>query len=140
MSYATVKAGLYERLATVEGLKVHLKYEPTSVQDAPALYSILDSFERFQAGQVVGMRYTTLHRLWIRWQDNEQAEEEMDSYVNAIPAAIEADPMLGARIASGEGAKIARGDAEWREIGGTLYRVMNFYSETTEKAAYQSGI
>lgn len=138
MSYTTVKAGLIERLNTVSGLNVKLAYEPESIQDAPAIYTILDSFERTQEGQITVMRYRTLHRLWIKWQDNEAAEIELDSFVNSIPSAIDQDPHLGARLTRGV-AVMADGVAEWRVISGVLYRTIDFFTETVEKGAYQGG-
>lgn len=139
MSYTTVKAGLHTRLQTISDLKVKLKYEPNTIQDAPAIYSILDSFTREIVGQIVVMRYRTLHRLWVKWQDNEQAEVQLDSFINAIPAAIDADPHLGASLPNGM-AMTTDGKAEWREIGGILYRTVDFFSEAVEKGPYQGSI
>lgn len=138
MSYAGVKAGLIVRLNTVIGLNVKLAYEPNSIQDAPAIYTILDSFERTQEGQLTIMRYRSLHRLWIRWQDNEAAENQMDSYVNAIPASIDLDPHLGGSLPVGI-AYVSSGVAEWRTMGDVLYRTIDFFSEAVEKGIYQSG-
>lgn len=139
MSYTTVKAGLHTRLQTVSGLVVKLKYEPNTIQDAPAIYSILEGFTRSQASQITTMRYRTLHRLWVKWQDNEAAEIELDSFVNAIPAAFDADPQLGGAIEQGI-TVVTDGKAEWREIGGILYRTLDFFTEAVEKAAFGSGI
>jgi hypothetical protein len=35
---------------------------------------------------------------------------------------------------------VTGGFPQWRTIGGTLYRTMDFFSEAVEKAPYQSGI
>jgi hypothetical protein len=130
---------MHERLATVTGIKVCLDYEPTEIQQPPIIYSLLDAFERSQAGQVTVMRYRILHRLVIAWVHNERAEQQLASFVNAIPAAIDADPQLGGRIASGL-ARIADGQAVWVKIGGTTFRCLDCYSDVLTKGAYRSGI
>lgn len=132
MSYATVLAGLDERFRTISGLKAILDYEPTAIHDYPTLYSLLDSFEIERRGQVVVWKYRILHRLVFRWQDNAGCELELVWFVNAIPAAVDADPQLGGRITSGL-ATIAEGDAGWAVIGGTDCRVLDFYSTVVEK-------
>jgi hypothetical protein len=141
MSYTTVVAGLVERLVTVSGLNANrvLDYEPTSIQDTPTVYMILDDATRTQNGQVTAFTYRVRARLCIKWQDNEFAEEEMATYVNSIPASIDADPQLGHRITGGM-AQVVELLGEYISIGGTLYRVMNFFIEVKEKAGWQSGI
>lgn len=139
MSYATIEAGLYERMALVPGLKVLLHYEPNTIQDAPAMYLILDSFTRHNEGQICVMKYRTLHRLWIKWQDNEAAEAQLRSFVNIIPALLDLDPQLGGALDRGV-ATMPDGQAEWREIGGVVYRTVDFFTETTEKGIYQDGL
>jgi hypothetical protein len=154
VSYATVVAGLHERFATVNGLLANriLDYEPTSIQDFPTLYSLLDRFERGgidgrgpSVGQVVILRYRILHRLCFRWQDTKAAELEVVPYVNAVPAAVDSDPQLGGRLVSngasysGGIARIAECQAGFATIGGALCRVLDFYSDTFEKFQYKTG-
>ncbi len=137
MSYTSVIEGLHERFATVIGLKVLLVGEPTSVQDSPLLYSLVERVEREAQATKPGhtlmrVTYRTLHRLCLKWQDNPTAEAELLALADAIPAAIEADPKLGGRI-TGD-AHLSGAEAGWVTIGGTTYRVLDFYSEVLELA------
>lgn len=136
MSYTLIKTGLHERLATVTTLQANLKYEPSTIQVGRAIYSILQGFDREYAGQLVIMRYRTLHRLLVRWQDNAGAEAEFDALINEICAAVDLDPQLGGRVNSGISGMTV-GNAEWRDISGVLYRSCDIISETVEKGPYQ---
>jgi len=136
MSYQNIVQGLHERFATLSALKVVLDYEPTSIQDSPLLYSILDGFTRQVQGTHVRTTYRTLHRLCIRWQDPAIAEEMVEQLVDAIPEVLEADPRLGARVRPGD-AQIVRGEAGWARIGETTVRIIDFYSEVIELSAYR---
>jgi hypothetical protein len=143
MSYSTVLDGLHARLAVVNGIALILKYEPTSVQAFPTLYSLLDTVERSQQGQLTIMRYTVLHRLLFRWTDNAQAEVELIPYVNSVPAVIDADPTLGGVLGTGTTSGYARVtsiNAVFVVIGQTLYRALDVRSEVIEKAPVRSGI
>jgi hypothetical protein len=132
MSYQAILTGLQTQLKTVVGIRAVLDYVPTSVQTAPLIYSVLDSAEIVRSGQVRAVRYRILHRLCVRWQDNERAEWEIIPLVDAIPAAIEADPHLGGVLTAGY-AEINEIEAAWVTIGGIEYRVLDFYSTVIEK-------
>ena len=133
MSYATILAGLHTRLATVAGLNAVLDYVPTSVQDPPIIYSLLQRVKIAYAAQVRTATYRILHRVVIRWQDNEQAELEASPFVDAIPAAVHADPHLGGALTSGY-AEISECESGFAEIGEATYRVLDFYSTVVEKS------
>jgi hypothetical protein len=136
MSYSDVLEGLHERFALVVETDLNLIIgEPTAIHQVPALYSVLESFDRSYDGELVRVRYRTLHRLCIRWQDNLAAEEELAELVNAIPAMVEADPRLGKRLKARGDSKIVAGDAGWTTIGGTEYRSLDFHSEVWEVGA-----
>lgn len=144
MSATTVYAGLAERLATVAGLKTIMLGEPTAIHEPPAIYTVFADFDRSFAGQppadnLTAMTYHFQHRLYLRWQDNEQATAQLLSYVNVIPAAIDADARLGGRLGRGI-AKMTRGDAGFITVGGTKYLVCDFTSEVLEKNTRSSGI
>jgi len=131
--------GLEERFKTINGLTNILLGEPTAIQDAPALYTALASFERSQHGQITAMRYRFTHRLIIVWQDNLQAEMQLLTLLNAIPASVDLSPTLGGRIVEGL-AKVTGGDAGYAKIGETLYRVCDFVGDVLEKNAVRSGL
>lgn len=135
MSYATVLAGLDARFATVSGIVKILDYAPTSVQDTPLLYSLLDSVE-MEGELTAGYRtyhYRILHRLLFRWQDNEECEKELMPYVNAIVDAVEGDPQLGTPTPVGW-AEIERVEGVWVTIAGIQYRGLDFYSHVIESS------
>ena len=129
-SYAAIVAGINARFATISGLTV-LDYEPTHVEP-PTIYTLLDGVAFNQQGQVKETRYRLLHRLCIRWQDNERAEQELMPYVTSIPAAVRADPRLGGAIVSGLAA-IAEVQAVFVKIGAVTYRCLDFYSDVLVK-------
>ena len=132
MSYATVLAGLHARLATVPGLNAVLDYIPTSVHEPPILYSRLERGSITLSGQLQATTYRILHRVVIRWQDNEQAEIEANAFMASVPAAVNADPWLGGTLTSGS-AYILEWDSGFAEIGEITYRVLDFYSTVVEK-------
>lgn len=129
MSFETVMAGLNERYATVSGIKVRLDYEPSSVQNSPLIYSILDTMSREYPGTVVQVTYRIRSRLCIRWQNPEQAEATLIALVNAIPVAIDQDRRLGGVVRN---ARVQTGDAGWVTIGQIDYRTVDFWVEVLE--------
>jgi hypothetical protein len=139
VSYQTVISALHDVFEEVEGIEAVLPYEPTSIQAYPTLYSLLDKVERSSQGQLVIMRYRILHRLCFRWVDNETAEAHLIPFVNSIPAAVDQDPMLGGALPLGI-ARISEIQAVFVEIGGTLHRALDFYSDVLEKAPAGSGV
>ncbi|HEU4328065.1 MAG TPA: hypothetical protein VFS21_33320 [Roseiflexaceae bacterium] len=138
-TYEDVRDGLHELFLTVPGIVACLNYEPLAIDQPPIIYSLLDSFERSQNGGVTAMRYRILHRLCLAWQDNEQAEAQLTTFVNAIPAVVDRNPQLAGRIPSGL-ARIAEAQAVWVKIGSTTYRALDCYSDVLTKAGYKSGI
>jgi hypothetical protein len=151
MSYATILAGLHARFQTVAALKVILDYAPTAVHNTPCLFSELVNFTRGgdggrlpSSGQLVKMQYRIAHRVLVRMQDNDQAEQEIIPLVNSICAAIDADPTLGG-VLSGNGNQyhggtvhISDGEGGYLRVGGAEYRVFTFYTNVYEKFAYKA--
>lgn len=132
MSYETIVEAMNALFETldVEGLTV-LDYEPTTIEP-PTLYTLFDSVEYLDQGQVKGTRYRILHRLCLRWQDNEMAEQELKPYINGVRDVIKADPHLGGALNSGL-ARIAEAIGGWTRIADTTYRIVDFYSSVFEK-------
>jgi hypothetical protein len=139
MSALIMYQGLEERFKSIQGLTNIILGEPTAIQSAPALYTALVRFERTQHGQVTAMRYMFVHRLVIQWQDNPQAEMQLLTLLNAIPASVDVSPTLGGRIVEGL-AKVTAGDAGYARIGDVLYRICDFTGDCLEKAAVRSGL
>lgn len=134
MSYRTCLEGLEERLKTVVGVKLVLRGEPTSLHNLPAIYSLFDSFDEEETdnAHLKTIRWRTLHRLCIRWQDNEAAENELIDFLERIPDAVAADPKLDGRLHHTGYAHITAGDAGFVTINGTEYRSCDFLSEVLE--------
>jgi hypothetical protein len=130
--YQDVLDGLHAAFAAVPGIVNVLDYVPAAIHDTPTLYTMLDSVEVSKTGQIKTRRYRILHRLILLWQDNEQAELAVAPFVDSIPAALDADPQLGGKIASGW-AEIASIDAVWVTIQNVEYRALDFYSEVLVK-------
>jgi len=126
---AMILDGLEERFRLVPGIHVIIRYEPTSVQDYPLLYSMMEN-KQSSGGEEAGLtwHYRILHRLVFRWQDNAGAAEELIPFVDAIPAAVDADPQLGGRLDYGY-AQISEVTLNWGKIGGTDCLFLDFISE-----------
>lgn len=146
MSYEKVIDGLEACFQAVEGIKIVLRYEPTTVQDAPLMYMLFDEAPRTQTGQVTVMPYRILCRLCFRWQDNEKAELELIPFVNRVPAAIDAAPNLPiptdpptSAIASGM-ARVIAIVGGFTTIGDVLYRSIDFTVEAVDKGPFKGGI
>ena len=109
-----------------------LDYVPTAIHETPMIYSLLDNLQITRSGQVKARHYRILHRLVVRWQENELAEEQIIPYVDSIPEAVDADPHLGGALISGY-AEIDECDAVWVTVAGIEYRALDFYSTVIEK-------
>lgn len=140
MSYAAIAEGLSEVLATATGVELVLDHEPTSVQAWPLVYHLFSDGDRSISGQVTRMTYRTLARVCIRWQDNDAAEAELNALLNAIPAAIDADPQLSGVLAEnnltgyhGGKVKVTTISSGFATIGGVLVRVLDVTIESFEK-------
>jgi len=151
VSYTAAVAGLLARLRSVDGLAAVVHGEPTAVHEAPMVYVLFAGLGRDQSrGQLVANVYRVDVRLVVAWQDNAAAEDELASFVNAIPAAFDAAGIDGAghRYATLGGAvNVARvagarsGEASgFHVIAGTTYRTATFEIEIVDKGAGGSGI
>lgn len=148
VSLSDVIDGLHERFATVPGFVQRndddeivnlLSYEPRSIATTPTLYTLLDSYTRDCKGQVTTMRYRIMHRLVVQWQDNEQSERELMSWVHVFAAAVDADPTLAGRITLGL-AMIKEAQSGFVSISGTKYRCLDMFADVPTKAPRNSGI
>lgn len=146
MSYSDVVAGLHERFATVAALNHIQLGEPKAVQTTPLLYTLFSNYERRRQGQITTMRYTSLHRICYNWSEPTTAEQALVDTLNAVPAAVDADPTLGGRL-TGDGmnylggiAEVIRADSGWAIVAGNKQRVVDIETLVIEKAAYQQGL
>jgi hypothetical protein len=116
-----------------------LKYEPRSIQTSPTLYTLFDRFQRDTSGQITAMKLRLLHRICVQWQDNEESERELLTFVHALPYRVDNDPTLGGLITKGI-ARISDGESGFVIISGTKYRSLDFFSDIPTKGTYRGGI
>lgn len=135
--YSQCVAGLKTTVAAAHSGLTVLDYEPTSIQQTPAIYFLLDTFKRVEAGQVVTMTYRIRARLCIPWVDNQAAERQIEPYVNSIPACILASPRLGFLTAGY--AWVDEGESGFRDIAGTTMRCVDFFVNVLEKGTADTG-
>jgi len=137
VSALTVWQGLEVAFRTVDNLRGVLLGEPTGDMDLPCLYGAYESFDRPlrnspPARNTTGMHHIFACRLVIRWVDNAQAEMQLITLVDAIPAAIDADLHLGGRLNAGA-AYCPAGITGFADIGGVRYRVVDYAVHCLEK-------
>ena len=136
MSYTAVLAGMKEAFETVSGIDNVLNYEPNIVSVTPLLYTIFRGYTKVEQGTTRAVHYRMLHRLCIARADEEASETTLASYVDSIPAAIEANPKLndGAadRIPRGH-AQIVAAEGRYVNIGGVIFRCIDFESDVLVK-------
>jgi hypothetical protein len=134
MSLTAIMAATVTAFEAVTGVHYVLDYEPKAVHDTPMVYLLLDDFDRDQAPDgIIQTDWRLLATLVLRWQDNEQAEQDLVSLVDSCAAALDADPTLG-DILNGGYALLSGGDAGYIEASGTKYRIVSFTVEVTEIA------
>jgi hypothetical protein len=132
--YEAITLGIHERFATVPEIKVILDYEPTTAQDSPLIFSMLDGFEADTVGTVTTTTWRTSHMLCIRWQDAAEAERMLRRLAVSLQRVIRQQPRLHGRVRGV--ADIVSGDAGFTTIGGEEYRSLELISEVLTKTQY----
>jgi hypothetical protein len=139
---AYVLPGLLERFATLSGIIAHLDHYPQTIQQPPVMSHISQpSPAPRQVGQIVALHFLTLHRLHLKWQAWDTAEQSLRTYQDAIATLLEADPTLGGRIVhAGGGGVMAGGYARisgmapgFVAVGDTTYRILDVTSDVLVK-------
>lgn len=136
MSPTTMYEGLAQCFATIPKIQNIVLGEPSAAHELPCLYTAYGNFHRDRIGQTVTMTHTFYHRLLIAWQDPEQAEAELLELAPQIPIAIDKDPSLDGRIATGGLAKTTDGITGFQEISGTKYRLVEYTTTVIEKGPF----
>ena len=139
MSALTCYQGIAAAFRGVEGLRGLMLGEPTGDMDLPCLYIAYASFERPlrnspPARNLTGMRHIFAARLVIQWVDNSQAEMQLITLLDQIPAALDLDPHLSGLMHSGA-AYCDTGVTGFASIGGVLYRIVDYQITVLEKIA-----
>src|SRR5262245_21397669 len=125
MSALTIAQGLQDVFRELAGLKSIMLGEPTGSMDLPGLYIAYQEFTRplrnsSPARNLTGMDHIFACRLIIQWVENNQAEMQLITLLDAIPDAIDRSPTLGTTIPHGV-AYCPAGIAGFATIGGVLY-------------------
>lgn len=133
-TYKDIIAGLHACFVSVPGLSdaTVLDYEPQAIHRSPTLYTLLDSWRDEGQMQVAARRYRIQHRLCIKLQDNERAEQELLAFIDTIPASVRANMTLGGRLTAGR-ALITEAEAGYARIGDADFRIVDFYSDVLAK-------
>lgn len=137
MSAVTVWQGLVERFQTIEGLAaIHLG-EPTSIQATPLLYAGYASGNQIMrsvqpARNQDGITHIFGVRLVFDYLDNPQAEMQLLTMADSVPAAINVDPRLAQRLYGGYATSTAV-ISGFARIADKLYRVLDFTVTVIEK-------
>src|SRR5262245_33396669 len=106
MSALTIWYGLEGVLREIAGLRTVKLGEPTGTLDLPGLYVAYEEFDRPlrnspPSRNLTGMNHTFVCRLVIQWVENDAAEMQLITLLDAIPDAIDADPNLGGKLPHG---------------------------------------
>lgn len=138
MSAVSVWIGLEERFRTIEGIDggVHLG-EPTAITATPYLYAAYDTADQLLRSQAParnqdGITHTFGVRIVFDYQENAQAEMQLLTLADSVPAAINTDPRLGGRLQAGI-ARSMNAASGFAVIAKKTYRVLDFVVTVLEK-------
>lgn len=136
-----VLPGLLAVLGAIPTIRVNLLGNPRTI-DAPTLLSnVFLKRTEAQDGQVLAIRYQTIHTIWLPYQDPQKAEAQVASYVDTISGWLLNNPTLDGRIGRGGiGGKCGGGLATLIEqvhkqatMGPNTYTVIDATSEVLVK-------
>lgn len=136
VSYTEVRAAVHARLKQVPGILLVTPNEPRVLQISPAIYTLFAGFRRHVEGQQEKITYRMIHRLCVKWIENERAEEQLAELVNPILRGLTYDPQLSGLIGGGL-VTVADGEAGYMALGenpGILsHRTLDFNQEVLTK-------
>ncbi len=137
MSAVTVWQGLEERFRTIDGLKAIVLGEPTTISVTPLLYAGYANNNQLlrsnaPARNIDGIEHVFAVRLVFDYQENAQAEMQLLTMSDAVPAAIADDPRLGGRLNGGL-ARISDVVSGFDTIAQKRYRVLDYTCSVIEK-------
>lgn len=116
VSYPEVRAAVHARLRHVPGILLVTPNEPRVLTISPAIYTLFAGFTRDTVGQQEQITYRMIHRLCVKWVDNERAEEQLGDLVNPILSMLTRDPQLGGLIGGGI-VRVPDGEAGYMALG-----------------------
>lgn len=132
MSYSAIVAAVKTQLEAVSGIEYVLDYEPSAIHETPMIYLLLDGLDRVDGGDAgITTTYRIMATLVIRWQHNEQAEQDVLDLVDNVSSALDSDITLGGMNGY---ALIVGAEAGYLDVSGTKYRIVEFSIEAVETA------
>jgi hypothetical protein len=136
--YEAIKAALLAQLERqAPGFKGYYGYEPLAVYEPPLLYVLFIGFDDATHNQQVDRTYRYLVRGVFRWVDVEQAELEIDPFVDLLPTAIYTDIMLDGAVSRGRATveRIAGAFLQWNGDG-PVFRCLDMTVAVTDKVPW----
>ena len=123
MSCETVLTGLQACLLRVPGLRTVLAYEPAAFDDPPMAYITPDKGTLEHGVQSITTLYSMNARVVVRWTSNEYAALQVIRFIDSVPAAVRADPMLGGHA---QYARVTDFEVGFVDAGNVRYHVVDF--------------
>lgn len=137
MSRATIKAGVIAAVKTV--IPRTYGYEPQTIE-TPAAYVLADGGDAADRGQLLSDTHRFKIRLVLRWTENEQAELQLDSYLDSLPAALRHWLTDGGDTARATLGQIGGSTASYTgytttywNVSGVLFRIADFALTVLDK-------
>jgi hypothetical protein len=113
--------GVNACVATVLGTDSVFEYEPTAVSSTPLAFTLVESWEPQQQGQLMKWLYVVAITLVVSHQ-TPHSELLMKPLVQPIMHALLADMQLGGRLVNGGHLTLLPGEAGWTNVGGVVCR------------------
>lgn len=139
MSAVDCWVGLEERFRTIQGLSAVQLGEPFAIEATPMLYAAYDNVNQIMrstqpARNLDGLTHIFAVRLVFDYQSSPDAEMQLLTLADSVPAAINDDPQLGGRLHGGV-ATSTRAISGWAVVAQKRYRVLEFQVTVIEKRA-----
>lgn len=93
--------GLVEVFEAIPEIKSKVLGNPRTVDKTPLLSHVFLRRTEAQTGQVLALRYQTIHTIWIPYQEPRYAEEQTAGLVDTLSGWLLANQTLNGRIGHG---------------------------------------
>jgi hypothetical protein len=134
--YPEIRAAVHARLKQIPGILLVTPNEPRVLTISPTIYTLFAGLTRHVEGQQEKLTYRMIHRLCIKWVENERAEEQLAELVNPVLRGLTYDPQLSGLIGGGM-VSVTTVEAGYMALGenqGILtHRIVDFTQEVLTK-------
>lgn len=139
MTALAVANGFLAVFRQIDGLRTVRLGEPSGNVELPCLYLAYQEFARPlrsnpPATNNTVMQHVFAARLQIQWVENENAEMQLVTLVDAIPDAVDRDPRLGGALTRGL-AYVDAGRTGFVTISGVTYRIVDYTCRVKDERA-----